>query len=188
MDVEFGLDLALPDMRQSYNWLSEGLAVYVEPIARVQAGDLTAEKIWADMVRDMPIGQPGRGDGGLDGTEAWARTYWGGALFCLLADIEIRRRTGNRLGLQDAMRGVLAAGGNHEVDWPIRRILSVADRTVGVSVLTDQYESMRAKPVATDLAGLWRELGIRLGDGGVRFDDAAPLASIRTALTARRSS
>jgi hypothetical protein len=28
--------LALPDMEQRYNWLSEGLAVYIEPVARVQ--------------------------------------------------------------------------------------------------------------------------------------------------------
>ena len=44
--------------------------------------------------------------------------YWGGAIFCLLADIEIPSGW-CRLGLQDAMRGVLAAGGNHEQDWPI---------------------------------------------------------------------
>ncbi len=33
------------------------------------------------------------------------------------------------------MRGVLAAGGNHEQDWPIERILSTADKAVGVDVL-----------------------------------------------------
>ena len=39
---------------------------------------------------------------GLDNTHTWGRTYWGGAMFCLLADVEIRRRTHNRRGLQDA--------------------------------------------------------------------------------------
>ena len=106
--------LALPDMAERYNWLSEGLAVYVEPIARVQAGDLTPEDIWQAMMRDMPKGLPQAGDQGLDNTATWGRTYWGGAMFCLLADIEIHKQTTNRLGLQDAMRGVLAAGGNHE--------------------------------------------------------------------------
>lgn len=179
---------ALPDMEQRFNWLSEGLAVYIEPIARVQAGDLSAEKIWADMARDMPTGLPGRGDGGLDGTRSWGRTYWGGALFCLMADVEIRKRTQSRLGLQDAMRGVLAAGGNHEVDWPIQRILATADRAVGLTVLSDLYASMGARPVAPDLAGLWRELGVQGGAGGVRLDDTAPLASVRAAITARRAS
>jgi hypothetical protein len=42
-------------------------------------------------------GEPGPGDGGLDDTDSWGRTYWGGALFCLLADVRFRERTGNRL-------------------------------------------------------------------------------------------
>ena len=45
---------ALPDMPDRYAWLSEGLAVYVEPVARVQAGDLNAREIWQAMMRDMP--------------------------------------------------------------------------------------------------------------------------------------
>ena len=113
---------ALPDMPDRYAWLSEGLAVYVEPVARVQAGDLPAREIWQAMMRDMPKGLPQAGDQGLDNTPTWGRKYWGGAMFCLLADIEIRKATHNRAGLQDAMRGVLAAGGNHEQDWPIERI------------------------------------------------------------------
>ena len=83
--------LALPDVEDSHLWLAEGIAVYVEPVARVQAGDLTAEKIWGDMVRDMPKGLPQEGDRGLDYTPTWGRTYWGGAMFCLLADVAIRQ-------------------------------------------------------------------------------------------------
>jgi hypothetical protein len=82
--------LALPVLDRRYNWLSEGLAVYVEPIARVQAGDLTAAAIWRDMKRDMARDLPRAGDRGLDYDSAWGRTYRGGALFCLLADIRIR--------------------------------------------------------------------------------------------------
>ncbi|GEP00694.1 hypothetical protein [Methylobacterium haplocladii] len=175
---------ALPDMDQRSNWLSEGLAVYVEPVARVQAGDLSPQTIWADMVRDMPQGLPGRGDAGLKGTQRWGRIYWGGAVFCLIADVGIRKATGNRLGLRDAMRGVLTAGGSHEVDWPIRRILATADRSVGVGVLSDLYADMGLRPTAPDLAALWRDLGIVATRGGIRFDDAATLAPIRSAITA----
>src|SRR5580704_2816381 len=54
--------LALPEMAQRYGWLSEGLAVYIEPVARVQAGDLTAKEIWLAMMHDMPKGLPQPGD------------------------------------------------------------------------------------------------------------------------------
>ena len=179
--------LALPDMPERYNWLSEGLAVYIEPIARVQTGDLIAEEVWRAMMRDMPKGLPQAGDEGLDNTDTWGRKYWGGAMFCLLADIEIRKQTGNRLGLRDAMRGVLAAGGNHEVDWSIGRILATADKAVGLNVLTRLHEQMGSKPVTPHLDGLWRDLGLRLRDGGIDFDDTAPLAVIRESISDPRS-
>jgi hypothetical protein len=179
--------LALPDMPERYNWLSEGLAVYIEPIARVQAGDMTARDVWQAMMRDMPKGLPEAGDRGLDNTDTWGRKYWGGALFCLLADIEIRKATNNRLGLQYAMRGVIAAGGSHEKDWPIERVLATADKAVGVDVLTRLHNEMGVKPVTPDLAGLWRDLGLRSGGEAVEFDDTAPLAAIRKAITEARA-
>src|SRR4051812_31916780 len=176
--------LALPDLAERHAWLSEGLAVYVEPIARVQAGDLTAAEIWQAMMRDMPKGLPEAGDRGLDNTDTWGRKYWGGAMFALLADIEIRKATANKFGLQDAMRGVIAAGGNHEQDWPIERVLATADKAVGVDVMTRLHNEMGPRPVTPDLAALWRDLGLkRLGED-IEFDDSAPLAAIRKAITA----
>jgi hypothetical protein len=179
--------LALPDVKDSHLWLAEGIATYVEPVARVQAGDLTAEKIWGDMLRDMPKGLPQNGDRGLDHTPTWGRTYWGGAMFCLLADVEIRKQTNNAQGLQQALRGILDAGGDHEQDWstwPIRRIFSVGDKATGTTVLTGLYNKMRDKPYAPDLDALWRELGVSVQNGKVVFDDSAPLAAIRRAITA----
>jgi hypothetical protein len=81
------------------------------------------------------------------------------------------------------MRGVLAAGGNHEVEWSIQRILSIADRAVGVETMTRLYERMRGAPAMIDLPGLWRELGVEAGEGGAKFRDDAPLAPVRTAVT-----
>lgn len=179
--------LALPDLSPRYDWLSEGFAVYIEPIARVQVGDLTALAIWSDMKRDMPKGLPRQGDKGLDHTPTWGRIYWGGAMFCLLADIGIRRNSNNRLGLQDAMRGVLAAGGNHEKDWPIDRVLTTADKAVGVDVMTRLHDEMGPKPVTPDLAGLWRDLGLKAQGENLEFDDTAPLAAIRKSITEARS-
>lgn len=176
--------LALPDLRERHNWLSEGLAVYIEPIARVQAGQLAPEDVWRSMMRGMPNGMPGGGDRGLDHTPTWGRTYWGGAIFCMIADLEIRKRTDNRLGLQDAMRGVLAAGGNHEVrSWSLRKVLETADAAVGVDVLSRLYDEMGLKPMEPDLQGIWQKLGLSMRGGRVELDDAAPWASIRTSVT-----
>jgi hypothetical protein len=60
--------LALPDVGPEHAWLSEGVAVYVEGVARAQAGNRPATDVWADDVRSMPRGLPLWGDAGLDHT------------------------------------------------------------------------------------------------------------------------
>ena len=176
--------VALPDLDERYSWLSEGLAVYVEPIARAQAGQIQLAGVWGSMVRGMPNGLPGGGDRGLDNTPTWGRTYWGGAIFCLMADIEIRKRTDNAKGLQDAMRGVLAAGGNHETrSWPLKKVFQVADAATGTNVLSELYGNMGEAPMDPDLPSIWQKLGVSVQDGRVVFDDSAPLAAIRVAIT-----
>src|SRR5207302_6817869 len=84
--------LALPDVGEGHEWLAEGLATYVEGVARVQAGNRSETDVWAEEIRSMTRGLPQPGDRGLDHTHTWGRTYWGGAMFCLLAAVEIHRR------------------------------------------------------------------------------------------------
>ncbi len=182
MTHEF-VHLAFPGMRRQHHWLEEGQATYIEPIARAQIGRLSEERVWGDMVRDMHQGLPGPNDRGLDNTHTWGRTYWGGAIFCLLADVTIRERTGNRAGLQQALRGVLSAGGNIEYDWPIEDALQAGDNAVKVGVLQEIYSEMKDKPYAPDLVALWRRLGVESTASGIRFRDDAPLSGIRKAIT-----
>ncbi|HZP85251.1 MAG TPA: hypothetical protein VFB54_00420 [Burkholderiales bacterium] len=175
--------LALPRLADRHRWLEEGAATYVEPIARAQAGQLEHEQVWRDLVHGLPHGLPRAGDKGLDHTPTWGRTYWGGALFYLLADIEIRKQTDNRIGLQHALRGVLSAGGNITEDWPIMRVLQVADAAINRSVLVALYMRMADRPVDVDLDALWRELGVEQRENSVALDDRAALAAVRRSIT-----
>jgi hypothetical protein len=174
--------LALPDTGEEHAWLSEGLATYVEGVARVQAGNRSETDVWAEELRQMPRGLPLPGDGGLDHTHTWARTYWGGAMFCLLADVDIRRRTQLRFGLQDALRAVLRASGGLSADWPIERVLRTGDAAVGTRTLEDLYAQMKDTPVTPDLMALWRQLGVVPEATGVRLNNDAPLAAVRRAI------
>jgi hypothetical protein len=180
--------LAVPGVPRNSHWLEEGIATYVEPIARAQAGQLPVEQVWADMLHGMPKGLPAEGDRGLDRTSTWGRTYWGGALFCLVADVGIRRATANRSGLRDALRGVIAAGGSIEQDWPVSKVMDTGDRAVGgTPVLAPLYARMANEPSPVDLDDLWRRLGVVAMGDSVRFDDTAPDAAIRRAITANGS-
>jgi hypothetical protein len=178
--------LGFPSLPRQHLWAEEGLATYVEPIARARAGELSPEKVWRDLVRGLPQGLPRSGDEGLDRTHTWGRTYWGGALFWLLADVEIREHTGNRLGLEDALGAVVAQGGSIAERWTLRRALVAGDRAVGAKVLEELHAKMGSAPVEVDLDALFRRLGVVLRGSAVEFDDRAPLARVRRAITERR--
>jgi hypothetical protein len=177
--------VSFPDV--STPWAEEGLATYVEPIIRARAGLCSADELWRSLVEGLPQGQPADGDGGLDVTDNWGRRYWGGALFWFVADVEIRKRTGNARSLDDALRAVNRAGGNVSRRWDLDRVLALADGATGTDVLVPQRRSWGRTPVRVDLGALWKSLGVATVGGKMTYDDAAPLAAVRKGILAGRA-
>lgn len=173
--------LALPRVdRSKYAWLSEGQATYAEPLARAQKGQIPETEVWRPLADNLRKGEPGWFDHGLDHTHTWGRTYWGGALFFLVADLKIREVTHNQKSLQDALRGVVDAGGNLMHDWDVLKIMETGDQATGTTVLHDTYVRFANEPVEVDLDEIWRSLGvIDDGDNPVHFDEKAPRAFMR---------
>jgi hypothetical protein len=177
--------LALPEVGRRHDWLAEGLATYVEGIARAQFGNRDITDVWAEYRHSMPLGLPHAGEGGMDQTPTWGRTYWGGALYCLQADVKLREQTGNRVGLQTALRAILKETGGYGADRDIDEVLRIGDAATGTRVLQDLYRQVKATAVTPDLDLLWTRLGIPSDPKSQPFDDRAPLAAIRIAITAR---
>jgi hypothetical protein len=173
------IHLSMPSLGAPHTWLEEGMATYLEPIVRVRAGHLPAEQMWGDLLRDAHQGLPQPGDEGLERTHTWERTYWGGALFCLLADVEIRERTQNARSLDDALRAIAGQSGGVAERWTLDRFVDAGDRATGVTVLRELYAKLGRAPGSIDLAALWKRLGVSLRGGRVAFDDSAPSARVR---------
>jgi hypothetical protein len=176
--------VSFPDVHQA--WAEEGLATYLEPIIRARAGLLDPDSVWRDMILGLPQGQPQEGDRGLDHTDTWGRRYWGGALFWLLSDVEIRRQSGNERSLDDALRRIVALGGNISVSWSLDRALEEGDGAAGGTVLRDLRRRLGEAAVTVDLEALWKELGVQIVGGRIAYDDHAPLATVRRAITPRK--
>jgi hypothetical protein len=174
--------LAIAQMSRRHDWLHEGAATYVEIIARARVGLTSREYAWDQLMRNLHHGQPLPGEGGLDGTRRWGRTYWGGALFCLLGDLDIRERTANRLGLQDALSGLVRAGSHYGQRWSIERTLQLADAATGTPALTALYERMKDDPVPVPLGPVWQALGLHSDGGLLVLRDDAPRAATRRAI------
>ncbi|MFO0761162.1 MAG: hypothetical protein U0359_32085 [Byssovorax sp.] len=164
-------------------WAEEGLATYLEPIIRARAGTLSRDAVWRALIEGLPEGQPEDDDRGLDHTDTWGRRYWGGAMFWLLADIQIRKESGGARSLRDALRAVADAGGNVGVTWSLDRALTLGDAAVGGSALRDLRKRLGDSPVTIDLAELFTALGVRLDGDRVVYNDGAQFASIRRAIT-----
>jgi hypothetical protein len=177
------IHVLFPSVAPRLPWIEEGLATYVEPLVRLRAGRVSVQQFWGDLARGLPQGLPQSGDRGLDNTRTWGRTYWGGALYWLLVDVRLHERTQNQRSVQDALRAILHAGGNVSVDWPLDRILSVADLAAQGSEFRDTYAQMARAPWAPDLRRLFADLGVIIKGERVVFNDNARLAKVRTSIT-----
>ncbi len=177
------IHLALPRLPRAHHWLVEGLPTYLESISRARHGKLDDDFIWRGFLRGMPHGLPRGTEAGLDGSTRWGRVYWGGALFCLYADIGIRRATNNERSLRDAVRAIVDAGHDLTDKAELEPLLSIADRATGTTVLTELYRVAGLGRWAPDLKALWRALGVELSGDAVVYDDDAPLAAVRRAIT-----
>ena len=177
--------LALPEVGRRHAWLAEGLATYVEGVARAQYGNRDIADVWAENRHSMPMGLPQSGEGGMDQTPTWGRTYWGGALYCLQSDVAIREQTANRVGLQTALRAILKETGGYAFDADIAEVLRIGDTATGTHVMYGLYQQIRASAQTPNLDVLWTLLGVPNDPKTQPFDDRAPLAAIRIAITAK---
>jgi len=178
--------LGFPNVPRAQHWMEEGLATYVEPIARARAGILPAAEAWKGLAEGLPKGLPRPDEDGFDRNRRWGTLYWGGALFWFLADLEIRERTGGRRSVEDAIRAIRAEGGTIAVRWPVEKMLATGDRATGTDVLSSLYARFGRAAAAygqADLDALFQALGVAVEAGVVRFDDAAPRAALRRAIT-----
>lgn len=180
--------LGFPFTDDAQDWATEGLATYSESFIREQIGEQTKEAAWADLKKGMAQGLPQAGDRGLDKTHTWGRIYWGGAIFYILADIQIRSQTHNKLGLPDALKGIVKNGGNIESRMSLEDTLTAGDQATGTKVLMTLYRQMGSNPVGADLDSLWKGLGITSRpDGSVALDQTSPMAKIREAIEIGRA-
>ncbi len=150
--------------------LGEGLATYYEPVLRARCGFSTPEDAWRALVAKR------------DDADA---IYWGGALFALASDVAIRRETGGARSLDDALRAVLARGGDASRVWTLDDVLREGDRATGTRVLTATRARLAGRGEPFEAAALLEALGVvRDAKGAVQIRDDAPLAAIRRAITA----
>lgn len=178
--------LSLANLGQDHHWLEEGLATYLEPVIRVRAGLLSRERYWRELQAGLQNGLPTPESRGFNGTRSWGETYWGGALYFFLADLQIRRATGGKKSLDDALQAIVQAGLDLRVFAEVEVVLRAGDRATGTTVLFDLYQKVAHRPYPVDLQPIWKSLGVEVKGDRVKFDGQAHEAETREAMTQAR--
>jgi predicted metalloprotease with PDZ domain len=177
--------LGTPSFVGEGHWLEEGLATYYEPILRERAGWISEADLWRHFRREMPRGLRKSGEAaGLEERDDIDSTYWGGALFALLADVRIRQATGGAHSLDDVIRAALVREGDATHSASVADFVRVGDETTGKNVLAEVYQGFAVSGVPIDLDALWRSLGVMADGDQAVLRDNAPLASVRRGIAA----
>lgn len=173
------LHLGTPMMRDAGPWLNEGIATFYEPVLRARAGWKSEDEVWREWISQMPRGLPAMTGIGLSNAGRGG-IYWGGALFVLMAEIELLQASQGKYGFSDCLRQVLADGGDATTKWPTMRLLQSCDKAIGQDVVSPLAQRHMAKGSAMSLDEIWQKLGVTLSeDGKITYDDSAELAWLR---------
>jgi hypothetical protein len=168
------------------HWLEEGLATYYEPLLRERAGWMTEAELWKHFTDEMPRGVHAPDEPpAIEDRDDVDSTYWGGALFAMLADLEIRKASQGKRSLDDVLRASLRELGDATRVARLADFLRVGDAATGTTALSDVFERFAVRGTSPDLAAVWAALGVARGkDGAITLRDDAPLAAVRKAMAA----
>ena len=178
--------LTFPIVHKEDRWLAEGIATYVEPIARMRKGLVSRDAVWQELLEGLPQGVDNGRLGRMRGTKEWGSLYWGGALYCLLADLEIRKKTNNQMGLEDALSEIASSGGTAASFWSAEEALARGDKHLGQNILVPLFRQFQDETLSVDLEQLFNQLGVEeTPSKQLTFNNQAPLARAREAILGR---
>ena len=182
--------LMLPYLRRPHRWLSEGFASYYQNVLLARAGHYSEQRAWQKLWEGLERGRRARPDlspndsGRGHARSALMKMYWSGASVALMADVELRRRSGGAESLDTVLARLQACCLPAERSWSGRELFEKLDTFIDEPLFMPLYRRYADTDGFPDARPLLVRLGVDVGGRNVRFDDGAELAEIRRALTA----
>lgn len=177
------------------SWLGEGLATYYQNVLRARGGLLTPKQAWQRLASGFQRSQAGpyaetleQAAADMGRNHAFLRVYWSGAAYWLTVDAELRRASGGKLTLDTALSRYRECCLPAYREWKPEEFVAKLDGVLRVHVFTQHYREFARMTRFPDWQAAFARLGVRAGEDSVSFDDSAPDAEIRQAITAPRKS
>jgi len=183
--------LMLPYVARRNKWISEGFASYYQNVLMSRAGHYTPAEAWKRLSDGLERGRRSRPELSLnDAAEAGVRRarmkiYWGGAAIALLADVQLRERSGGRESLDTALDGLQRCCLPSTRTWSGAELFSRLDSFVEEPVFMPLYRRYADRAGFPDVAPALQRLGVEINGAGARLDEDAELAAIRDAISLR---
>lgn len=174
-------------------WLYEGIASYYQNVLRARAGLKSAPSAWSALHAGFERGIRGtpRGRSLAEVSEtmmrdrSFMRVYWSGAAIALLADVELRRRSGGAQSLDTALAALGDCCLPTDRSWSARELMQRLDKITNTTVFMELYRKYVDSDGFPDLGAVYAELGLRpMSATRLRLDSTAPQAAICEAIMA----
>ena len=172
-------------------WLSEGIASYYQNVLRARVGLLTAQAAWERLHAGFERGRHGtpRGRSLAEVSEtmlrdrSFMRVYWSGAAIALLADVELRRRSGGAQSLDTALAAFRDCCLPADRSWSARELMYQLDRLTGTTVFMELYRAHVDSDEFPGLDAVYAELGLQpMSAERLHIDPTASGAALGTAI------
>ena len=183
--------LMLPYVSRQNKWISEGFASYYQNVLMSRAGHYTDAEAWKKLSDGFERGSRSRPELSLnDAAEAGVRRarmkiYWSGAAIALLADVQLRERSGGRESLDTALDGLQRCCLPSTRTWSGTELFSKLDSFVDEPVFMPLYRRYANRAGFPDAGPTLLRLGVEIDGPTTHLRDDAELAVIRDAISGR---
>jgi predicted metalloprotease with PDZ domain len=179
--------MLIPYISSRDRWLSEGLASYYQNVLRARDGRLSETQAWQKLHEGFKRGEDNTNGGSLaqatrNGRGSTMRVYWSGAALLMMADIQLRYKSGGVQSLDTALNALSDCCMENGVTWRARDMFVQLDRLTGTEVFMDIYNDNVHTSDFPDITPIWENLGIQTRRNKVKLTEDAPLAGVRVAI------
>ena len=183
--------LMLPYLDRDQRWISEGFAQYYQNVLLARANQHSPLQAWQKIYDGFERGResaPGMSpndaaNGSMRNTRM--RVYWSGASLALMADVELRRRSGGKESLDSVLGDLQRCCLPSARSWSGVELFRKLDEFLDEPLFMDLYREYADADEFPDARPLLGRLGISERDGQVALDTSAELSVIRDAITAK---
>ena len=181
--------LMLPYMSRRYRWISEGFAQYYQNVLLARSGAYPELRAWQKIAEGLERGRRSRpelspneaAEGGI--RTGLMKVYWSGAAIALIADVQLRERSGGKESLDTVLERLQLCCLPSNRVWSGKELFRRLDSLIAEPVfmpLYRRYADTAGFPGTTELFG---RLGLSVNDGVVRFRHNDDLSEVRAAIT-----